>query len=163
MLRLPKQYVDDMVKHAMEDDPDECCGIIAGRNGKATKFYRMTNVEHSPYRYSMDNKVLNQVIMEIDDSGWEVMAIYHSHTHTEAYPSATDVRLASWPDAFYILISLQNKTKAEERSLRTVDGSVEVELQFSVVIRSYQIIEEGVWPSEKRRIISVPLEVTSEE
>ncbi|MSQ13996.1 MAG: M67 family peptidase [Dehalococcoidia bacterium] len=124
MLRLPKQYVDGMVKHAQEDDPDECCGIIAGRNGRPTKLYRMTNVEHSPYRYSMDPKELFKTYREIEDSGWEVMAIYHSHTHTEAYPSATDVRLASWPEAFYILVSLMNKESPAVRSYRIVDGKI---------------------------------------
>lgn len=124
MLRLPKQYVDDMVKHARQDDPDECCGIIAGRNGRPTKLYRMTNVERSPYRYSMDTKELFKTYREIEDSGWEVMAIYHSHTHTEAYPSATDVRLASWPEAFYILVSLMNKESPAVRSYRIVDGKI---------------------------------------
>lgn len=124
MLRLPKQYVDDMVKHAQEDDPDECCGIIAGRNGRPTKLYRMTNVEHSPYRYSMDPKELFKTYREIEDSGSELMAIYHSHTHTEAYPSATDVRLASWPEAFYILVSLMSKESPAVRSYRIVDGKI---------------------------------------
>lgn len=124
MLRLPKQYVDDMVKHAQEDDPDECCGIIAGRNGRPTKLYRMSNVEHSPYRYSMDTKELFKTYREIEDGGSELMAIYHSHTHTEAYPSATDVRLASWPEAFYILVSLMNKESPAVRSYRIVDGKI---------------------------------------
>ena len=140
MLRLPKQYVDDMVKHAQEDDPDECCGIIAGRNSRPTKLYRMTNVEHSPYRYSMDPKELFKTYREIEDSGWEVMAIYHSHTHTEAYPSHTDVRLALWPNtreamwpkACYILVSLEDKEKPDVRAFRILDGGSIVEEELRV-------------------------------
>ena len=124
VLQLPKSYVDEMVKHALEDDPDECCGIIAGRNGKATRLYRMTNVERSPYRYSMDAKELFKTYREIEDSGWELMVIYHSHTHTEAYPSATDVRLASWPEAYYVLVSLMDKASPAVRSYRVSGGRI---------------------------------------
>ena len=123
-VQLPKKYVDEMVAHALADDPDECCGIIAGRNGKATKFYRMSNPEHSPYRYSMDTKELFKVTREIDDSGWEVLVIYHSHTHTEAYPSPTDVRLASYPEAFYILVSLMDKKAPAVKAYRIMDGHI---------------------------------------
>ncbi|MSP78232.1 MAG: M67 family peptidase [Dehalococcoidia bacterium] len=126
MMQLPKSYVDQMTAHALEDDPDECCGIIAGRDGRATKFYRMTNMEHSPYRYSLDPKEHFKVNREIEDSGWEVMVIYHSHTHTEAYPSKTDVRLASYPEAFYILVSLMDKK--------------------APVVRAYRIGEEQILP-----------------
>lgn len=125
-MQLPKSYVDQMTAHALEDDPDECCGIIAGRDGRATKFYRMTNMEHSPYRYSLDPKEHFKVNREIEDSGWEVMVIYHSHTHTEAYPSKTDVRLASYPEAFYILVSLMDKK--------------------APVVRAYRIGEEQILP-----------------
>lgn len=124
VLQLPKSYVEEMIKHALADDPDECCGIIAGRNGKATRLYRMTNVERSPYRYSMDPKELFKTYREIEDSGWELMVIYHSHTHTEAYPSATDVRLASWPEAYYVLVSLMDKQSPVVRSYRITEGRI---------------------------------------
>jgi proteasome lid subunit RPN8/RPN11 len=113
-----------MIAHALENDPDECCGIIAGRNGTAGKFYRMVNVERSPYRYSMDPKELFKVYREIEDDGAEVMVIYHSHTHTEARPSATDVRLASFPDAYYVLVSLMNKEKPDVKAWRIRDEKI---------------------------------------
>ncbi|MBI4340134.1 MAG: M67 family metallopeptidase, partial [Chloroflexi bacterium] len=89
MLQLDKKYVDEMVAHALQNDPNECCGFIAGAKGAATKLYRMTNVSASPYRYDMDGKEMIPVLNEIDDKGWELLAIYHSHTHSQAYPSAT--------------------------------------------------------------------------
>ena len=96
---LPRSYADAMIQHALDERPNECCGILAARDGRFVRHYRMTNVERSPYRYSMDGKELLAVYREIEDSGWELRVIYHSHTHTPAYPSATDGRLATWPDA----------------------------------------------------------------
>jgi proteasome lid subunit RPN8/RPN11 len=84
----------------------------------------MTNVEHSPYRYSMDAKELFQTYQEIDDLGWDLLAIYHSHTHTEAHPSQTDVRLATWPDAYYILVSLMDKESPVVRAFHIRDGAI---------------------------------------
>ena len=123
-MHLPKQHANAMIAHALEDDPNECCGILAGKEGEVVQLFRMVNVEHSPFRYSMDGKEMLKVLNQIDDNGWELMAIYHSHTHTAAYPSATDVRLATWPDAFYLLVSLMDKTKPDLRSFHIVDGEV---------------------------------------
>ena len=123
-LELDKQYVDQIVTHSLEDDPDECCGILAGRNGKVVKLYRMTNTEHSPYRYNMDPGELYKTYRDIEDKCWDLLAIYHSHTHSPAYPSATDVRLATWPDAFYILVSLMDHQKPAVRAFKIVDGKV---------------------------------------
>ena len=130
-MEIAKQYVDEMVSHALEDDPDECCGILAGPDGKVVKLYRMTNTERSPYRYSMDPKEQISVNREMDDNGWELLAIYHSHTHSAAYPSSTDVRMATWPDgtsiwpdAHYILVSLEDHNNPPVRAFRITDGSV---------------------------------------
>ena len=130
-MEIAKRYVDEMVSHALEDDPDECCGILAGPDGKVVKLYRMTNTERSPYRYSMDPKEQISVDREIDDKGWELLAIYHSHTHSAAYPSSTDVRMATWPDgtsiwpdAHYILVSLEDHDNPPVRAFRITDGSV---------------------------------------
>ncbi len=131
MLTISKAFAEEMITHALEDDPNECCGILGGKDGQAVKLYRMTNTEHSRYRYNMDPRELYHTYMEIDDNGWELLAIYHSHTHSPAYPSATDVRLATWPEAYYVLISLMDKQNPEMRAFRIVDGQVsEEELQI---------------------------------
>jgi len=124
MLKLAKRYVDEMVAHALEDDPIECCGILAGHQGKVVRLYRMTNVAQSPYRYDMDGKEMLPILREIDDNGWELLAIYHSHTHSPAYPSATDVRLATWPEALYILVSLVDHDDPAVLAFRIVDGEI---------------------------------------
>ena len=134
MLQLEQHYADEIVAHALEENPNECCGILAGQDGRVTRLYRVTNVEHSPYRYSMDPKDLLVINQEIDDSRWELLAIYHSHTHTEAYPSATDVRMATWPDgksiwpeAYYILVSLMDKRSPAIRAFHIKDGTISEE------------------------------------
>lgn len=123
-LVLEQEYIDEMIAHAKDDAPDECCGIIAGKDGRATKLYRAVNAEHSPYRYSVDAKDLLRIYRAAEDNGWEFLAIYHSHTHTEAYPSPTDVRLAAWPDAYYVLVSLMDEVKPVVRAFRIVDAAV---------------------------------------
>lgn len=122
---IPAEIRDAMVQHALEDDPNECCGILAGAGGIVLQHYRITNTEHSPYRYSMDGRELNQVLRELDDNGWEMQVIYHSHTHSPAYPSATDVRLAAnWPDPYYLLVSLMDKESPDVRLFSIWDGAV---------------------------------------
>ncbi|MBI4233539.1 MAG: M67 family metallopeptidase [Chloroflexi bacterium] len=127
MLQLERRHVDAMVAHALREDPNECCGILAAREGRVARLYPMSNVEHSPYRYSMDPRELYHTYREIEDNGWEVLAIYHSHTHTPAYPSATDVRLASWPEAFYLLVSLMDRERPAVRAFRIANGEVKEE------------------------------------
>jgi proteasome lid subunit RPN8/RPN11 len=121
---LERQFVEEMVAHAIEDAPNECCGIIAGKDGRATKLYRAKNAEASPYRYSVDPKDLLRIFRECEENEWSFLAIYHSHTASEAYPSPTDVRLAFWPEAYYVLVSLADKDKPVVRAYRIIDGTV---------------------------------------
>jgi len=125
VLTLEQSYVDEMIAHAREDDPNECCGIIAGLDGSATQLYRALNAEASPYRYNVDPKDLLRIYRDLDDHGWDVLVIYHSHTHTEAYPSPTDVRLAAWPEAYYIVVSLRDKSNPVVRAFHIREGNVE--------------------------------------
>jgi len=123
-LVLDQPYIDEMIAHARGDAPNECCGIIAGKDGRPMRLYRAINAEASPYRYSVDAKDLLRIYREADRNDWEFLVIYHSHTHTEAYPSPTDVRLAGWPDAYYVLVSLMDEAKPVVRAYRIVDGAV---------------------------------------
>ena len=132
MLSITQALYDEMVTHALEDDSIECCGVLAGTDGDFQKLYRMTNVENSPYRFSWDSKELIKVWNEMEDNGWEHRGVYHSHTHSEPYPSSTDVRLASWPEAYYIIISLIDKANPLARVFRIVNGTIsEEELQVA--------------------------------
>jgi proteasome lid subunit RPN8/RPN11 len=93
-----------MVAHAVADAPDECCGIISSREGEAVEVFQMENIFHTPFKYQMDGKELYRVVMGIDDAGLDLGIIYHSHTRSEPYPSQTDINLAQYPDAIYVII-----------------------------------------------------------
>ena len=137
MVQIKQEFVDEMVAHAKADLPNECCGILAGPDGKVMKAYRMSNVEASPYRFSMDPMELVKVDSEAGENDWELLAIYHSHTGSEAYPSDTDVRIAKgtaglWPDVRYVLVSLMDMDNPSVRIFEITDGRV-TEEPFEVV------------------------------
>ena len=128
---MPKAFVDEMVAHSREEAPNECCGLVAGKDGHVVKLYRITNSEHSPTRYFMVPEQLLGALRDMDENEWDLMAIYHSHPTGRAYPSATDVELA-WPDTPYIIISLLEKDRPDMRAF-FVEGKriseVEVEVE----------------------------------
>ena len=112
MLSIGKQYADEMVEHSLEEDPNECCGILAGKSGQVLHLYRITNAAKSPYRYLMDPQEFLNADLDSERRGWEFVAFYHSHTHSPAYPSMTDVRMAlqsGYFDVYYVLVSLENR------------------------------------------------------
>lgn len=123
-LNLEQQFVDEIIAHAKEEAPNECCGIVAGKDGRGVKVYRAKNAEASPYRYKVDDRDLFRIYRECSDNDWDFLAIYHSHTASEAYPSPTDVRLALWPEAYYVLISLMDAANPVVRAFRILDGEV---------------------------------------
>ena len=137
MVRIARSFVEEMVAHAKDDLPNECCGILAGPEGEVAKSFRMTNVEASPFRFSMDPGELVRVDGEAGDQGWELLAIYHSHTGSPAYPSDTDVRIAGgtaelWPDTRYVLVSLMDPETPDVRIFR-ISGGVVTEEALEVV------------------------------
>lgn len=104
---IAKRLVDEMVAHAREDLPNECCGMIAGRDGVATRVVRVENAAASPLRYEMDPQGQYNALKSIEDGGDELLGIYHSHTKSAAYPSQTDVNQAvAWPEQVYVIVSL---------------------------------------------------------
>jgi [CysO sulfur-carrier protein]-S-L-cysteine hydrolase len=123
--------VDEIVAHARDELPNECCGLIAAENGRAVKLFRTSNAEASPVRYGLDPREQYQIMMEIERSGWILGAIYHSHTRSPAYPSQTDVNLAFYPGALYLIVSLQDADRPELRAYRIVDGRID-EVELSV-------------------------------
>ena len=127
MFRIEQRYIDEMIAHAREDAPNECCGILAGEDGRVLQLYRAINAEQSPYRYSVDSRDLFRIHRECEARGWEFVGIYHSHTFSEAYPSATDVRLGFWPEALYFLVSLRDGDNPDVRAYHILDGRVSEE------------------------------------
>ena len=127
MLELDQDLYDAIVAHARRDHPDEACGVIAGRDGRPERFVPMLNAARSPTFYEFDSIELLRLYREMDARDETPVVIYHSHTATEAHPSRTDVKLASEPDAHYVLVSTRDPEREELRSFRIVDGEVSEE------------------------------------
>ncbi|MDQ7849354.1 MAG: M67 family metallopeptidase [Armatimonadota bacterium] len=126
-LRLTREHLEEMIAHARETFPLECCGLLAGRDGQVLRVYRGHNVDQSPYTYRLDDRQLLQFLREMDREGLEIVGIYHSHTASQAAPSRTDVARAFYPEAVYVIISLQQAQRPEVRGFRIVDGRVSEE------------------------------------
>ncbi len=108
-MTVPRAVADEVVAHARAGLPNEACGLLSGTDGAVTRFHPARNADASPYRYSVDPADLLRITTEIDDAGEDVVAIYHSHTRSPAFPSRTDLDLAFWPDAAYLIVSLASE------------------------------------------------------
>jgi [CysO sulfur-carrier protein]-S-L-cysteine hydrolase len=98
MIELPRPMFDEIVAHARAGLPNEACGVLAGLDGRAARVYPMRNAEESPFVYRFDEREQLEVFTEIERKGWDLLGLFHSHTHTEAYPSPTDRAHAYWRD-----------------------------------------------------------------
>jgi proteasome lid subunit RPN8/RPN11 len=127
-MKVSKAIHDELLAHAREDAPNECCGLIGGKDGVAKSVYRARNAEASPLRYNLDPQDQFRIMTEMEERGEELSAIYHSHTASPAYPSQTDINLAAYPEALYLIVSLAEGER-DLRGFEIKDGEVtEVEL-----------------------------------
>ena len=132
-MRIAQSLIDEMVAHAREDLPNECCGMVGGADGEAGTVIRVENAAASPLRFEMDPQGQYNALKAIEDDGKELLAIYHSHTKSAAYPSQTDVNQAvNWPDAIYLIISLENEDAPDVKGywlkdLKIADAELVVE------------------------------------
>jgi len=116
-MKISKQLIDEMIAHAREDLPNECCGMIGGRDGQAARVVRVENAAASPLRYEMDPQGQYDALKAIEGEGEDLVAIYHSHTRSAAYPSQTDVNEAvMWPEQIYVIVSLENAEVPEVKA-----------------------------------------------
>jgi proteasome lid subunit RPN8/RPN11 len=130
-VKIDRSMVDELLAHACGDAPNECCGLIASKDGEAVKLYRATNAEASPVRYGLDPAEQYRIMKEIDEHGWTLGAIYHSHTRSPAYPSQTDVNLAFYPEALYLIVSVETPERPDLRAFKIVEREIdEVELSI---------------------------------
>jgi len=123
-LVIPDPIREEIVAHARDHAPRECCGIVAGRNGIPIQPHRLTNLEPGVTRYLFDDEEFYRVYWEIENRGESLLAVYHSHPVTEAYPSNTDVEFAFWPEAVYLICSLQASDQPVIRGFRIIDGEI---------------------------------------
>ncbi len=135
-LRFPKAIADDMIEYCLDGRPNEACGLLAGDGDEVTQVYRMANASASPVRYALEPKEQLDVYRAIDDAGWSLGGVFHSHTRTEAYPSPTDVREAR-EDVPYVIVSLATDPP---------------------VIRAFRIVKEA-WHAETGEIEEISVTV----
>ena len=134
MFELPRRYAEEMIAHARAEAPNECCGILAGKDGQALRLYRAVNAEQSPYRFNIDPQDLYRIHAEATALGWRFVAIYHSHPGGEAYPSPADVGMSRlpgpdetvdlWPGVIHLIISLADPGSPRIRAFRLKAGAV---------------------------------------
>ena len=123
-MRIGQDLYDEMIEHAREEAPNECCGMLASRDGQLVKLYRARNAAASPLRYEIDGADQYRIQMDIYDADLELGAIYHSHTRTEPYPSQTDINLAFYPEALYVIVGLAG-SDPDVRAFTIRDGQVD--------------------------------------
>lgn len=122
-------HIDDvlfkeMAEHGLREFPNEACGLLAGRDGEPVRFFAMRNLDSSPASYRLDPKEQLQVFDQMDEEGLDLLGIFHTHTHSEAYPSETDRKLAFYPEASYLVMSLSDREHPVLRAFGIVDGAV---------------------------------------
>lgn len=132
-MKISRELVEEMVAHAREDLPNECCGMVGGRDGVATSVVRVENSAASPLRYEMDPQGQYDALKSIEDAGDELLAIYHSHTKSAAYPSQTDVNQAvAWPEQVYVIVSLADADAPDVKAYLLNDMKIaDVELDLA--------------------------------
>ena len=127
-LKLDQGPWQEMLAHAYDGLPLEACGLLAGHLGRGdvTRFYPCRNAEESSRIYTVDPGDHLRADRDAEDAGLAIVGVMHSHTHTEAYPSPTDVAQAPDPDWHYIIVSLR-QDEPVLRSYRIVDGNIDEE------------------------------------
>jgi len=130
VLKIAQAHLDTMIAHARADHPDEACGVVVGPEGSDTpaRLIQMINADRSPTFFRFDPAEQFELYKALDAQDEEIVVVYHSHTATEAYPSRTDISLATEPQAHYILVSTAESGADEGpvsvRSYRIVEGVV---------------------------------------
>ena len=123
MLRFPSAAFAAMIGRAYDGYPLEACGLIVGSGSTVHRFVPCTNADASARVYSIPGVELLRAERAAEDDGLAVIGVFHSHTHSEPYPSPTDIGQAPDPDWHYVIVSLKREAP-ETRSYRIVDGTV---------------------------------------
>jgi [CysO sulfur-carrier protein]-S-L-cysteine hydrolase len=140
-VKISRQLLDELVAHVLEDPANEICGVVAvgGDDGagpedaSAVQVYRAANKHASPMKFEIEPAELLALYDAIDERGWRIGAIYHSHVRSRAYPSQTDVNFAAnWPGVEWIIVGLAAGEQPDVHSYLIEDGAIrEVPLRVS--------------------------------
>ncbi|HEV2438847.1 MAG TPA: M67 family metallopeptidase [bacterium] len=123
-VRLTRSHLEQILTQARTEAPHECCGLLLGRGDAVEEVFPGRNVDETPRtRYVMDPRDQLQAFRLMDERGWDLVGIYHSHPQTAAYPSETDKSRALYPDARYMIVSLMEPEAPHVRAFRLLDGA----------------------------------------
>ncbi len=127
-LNISASALEQIGAHAISCYPEEACGLLIGQPASNTvlEFHSCVNVAQSARVYTLNPLQHLRIERDAENRGLEVIGVVHSHTHTEAYPSSTDVAQAPDPAWHYMIVTLMRGT-SEPRSFRLVDGQVSEE------------------------------------
>jgi [CysO sulfur-carrier protein]-S-L-cysteine hydrolase len=130
-VRIERALLERIVEHARRDFPNECCGMVGVRDGKAVALHEAENQAASPLRFEVDGREVIHADDAFAQAGAELGAIYHSHTRSEPYPSQTDINFAAgWPGVEWLIVGVPRDGEPTWRSYRIDDGVVrEVEVE----------------------------------
>lgn len=122
---IPSQISEAMLAHAYSCHPEESCGLMASdAEGRLRMAYPLTNSLHSDTNYTIDPTEHFRALRHAEGCGWEITGVFHSHPHSRAFPSPTDIRLAAEPDWLYVLIGMEDYDAPVIRGFRIVGGKV---------------------------------------
>ena len=124
MLTIKKTDLQSIYEHCDSVYPNEACGILAGRNNRVQKVYTLVSEMPSPTFYQIDSKEHFRVIREMREAGIDLVSIYHSHPGGPAFPSATDVDLAYYPEAVYLIVSLMDRQNPVAKGYNIIKGEI---------------------------------------
>ncbi len=128
-MQIERKHLSEMISHARDEAPREACGLLAGRNGRVLRIYRIRNADRSPTSYKLDPDQQFRAFKDIENRGLDFLGIYHSHPSSPATLSARDMEQAYYPEVSYILISLADPAEAQVRAFRIhAEGVTEEDL-----------------------------------
>lgn len=126
-LIIPGHFLKEIISHCREVYPYEACGILAGKNNVVEKVFKITNTEKSSVSYLMDSREQFAAMKEMSGKGLTMVAIYHSHPGSSAYPSPKDISLAFYPDTVHVIISFASGNPVI-KAFEIKDGVREIEI-----------------------------------
>ncbi|MDO8746371.1 MAG: M67 family metallopeptidase [Thermodesulfovibrionales bacterium] len=118
-LSISENIFDEMISHCRDIYPNEACGILAGKGSEALKVYKMANIEKSPVSYEFDSREHIKAIRDMRENNHTMLAIFHSHPSSQAYPSAKDMNLAFYEDCIYVIVSLSASGGEKQRGCKS--------------------------------------------
>jgi proteasome lid subunit RPN8/RPN11 len=124
MLQIPRPLVTQLIAHLQSVYPEEGCGLLAGSNGQVSQQYPIENILHSQTAYEMDALQQVNTMLAIEARDEALLAIYHSHPNSPAFPSETDIALAYYPEALSLIVSLTDRAAPIIRAFQIKDGLV---------------------------------------